>query len=75
MKRIAFVLFAIAMAVGIVAIRVPPSGQAGQGAAPIYLTEIPPGYRDLGLIAVSRLAAPNGAKLSAVDNSAMLRRA
>lgn len=65
MKRIAFGLVAIAMAAGVVAITAPASGQTGQAAAPIYLAEIPQGYRDLGLIAVSRLAAPNGAQLRA----------
>src|SRR5215469_14031322 len=65
MKRIAFVLVAFAIVTGVVAITAPASGQADREAAPIFLTEIPQGYRDLGLIAVSRLAAPNGAQLRA----------
>ena len=65
MKRIAFVLVAIAMVAGVVAITVPASEQADQEPAPIFLTEIPQDYRDLGLIAVSRLTAPNGAQLRA----------
>lgn len=65
MKRIALVLVAISMLAGVVAITAPASGQADQQAAPIFLTEILQGYRDLGLIGVSRLAAPNGAQLRA----------
>ena len=64
MKRIAFMLVAIAVA-SVVAVTAPASGQADQEAAPVFLTEIPQGYRDLGLIAVSRLTAPNGAQLRA----------
>lgn len=35
-------------------------GQTEKEAAPIFLTEMPTGYRDLSLIAVSRLTAGNG---------------
>jgi len=65
MKLIAFVLVAIAMAAGVLAITAPASGQADQKAAQSFLTEVPQAYRDLNLIAVSRLAAPNGAQLRA----------
>ena len=62
MKRITFLLIAVTVA-GIVTEMVPASGQAGQtngGATPIFLTEMPRGYRDLSLISVSRLTAGNG---------------
>lgn len=40
-------------------------GQAEKEAAPIFLNEMPAGYRDLSLIAVSRLTAGNGSQLRA----------
>jgi len=61
MKRNAAVglsaLAAIAFIVGITAIA---SEHGDEASVPIFLTEIPQGYRDFGLIAVSRLIAGNG---------------
>jgi Cytochrome P460 len=53
MKRITFLLVAIVALAGVVAYMTPASGQAGQEAAPIFVTEIPPGYRDWRLISVA----------------------
>jgi hypothetical protein len=36
---------------------------ADEASVPIFLTEIPQGYRDWKLIAVSRLTAPKGSQL------------
>jgi len=53
MKRITFLLVAVVALAGVVASMAPASGQAGQEAAPIFVTEIPPGYRDWRLISVA----------------------
>jgi len=56
MKYIAYVLVAVAMVAGIVAYTAPAPAQADGGAAPIFVTEIPPGYRDFRLISLSHEA-------------------
>ena len=53
MKRIAFVLVAVVALAGVVASMAPASGQADEEAAPIFVKEIPPGYRDWMLISVA----------------------
>ena len=60
MRRIVFALVAVATAAAAVAYMAPASGRADEEAAPIFLTEMPQGYRDLSLISVSRLTAGNG---------------
>lgn len=55
MKRIAFLLLAVATLAGIVASMARASGQADGEAAPIYGVKIPAGYRDWKLIAVDNL--------------------
>ena len=55
MKKIVFVLATVAAIAG-AAYMTPVYGQEN-GATPIFLTEIPPGYRDWRLISVSRLTA------------------
>ena len=42
MKRITLLLVAIAALAGVFAFRAPASGYAGQEAAPIFVTKIPP---------------------------------
>jgi Cytochrome P460 len=59
MKRIAFLLVAVATAAGIVAFTVHASGQADGEAAPIFGIKIPPGYRDWRLISVAHEAGNN----------------
>lgn len=54
MKRITFLLVAIATLVGVVASPSPASRHAAQEDAPIFVTKIPPGYRDWKLISVAR---------------------
>jgi hypothetical protein len=52
-KRIAFLLLALAM-VALVAVPTPPtSGQGGEGPSPVYGVTIPAGYRDWKLISVT----------------------
>ena len=53
MRQIAFLLVAVATLVGDVTFTVPRTGHAHQEAAPIFVTEIPPGYRDWRLISVA----------------------
>jgi len=53
MTWIAFLLAAVITVAGVVASRAPASGQAGGEAAPIFVTKIPPGYRDWALISVA----------------------
>jgi hypothetical protein len=55
MKRIAFLLVAVATLAGVVAFTAPASGHADEEAAPIYGVKIPAGYRDWKLIAVDQL--------------------
>jgi hypothetical protein len=53
MKQIAFLLVAIAALAGVVAITVPASLHADDAATPIFVTKIPPGYRDWKLVSVA----------------------
>jgi len=46
MKRIAFLLVAVALLAGIVAFTAHASGHPDDAAAPVFVTEIPQGYRD-----------------------------
>ena len=55
MKRIALLLVVVVMLAGIVAVTMPESLHA-DSAAPIFVTKIPPGYRDWRLISVSHEA-------------------
>jgi len=53
MRRIAFLLVAVATAASVIACMVPAFGQADENLAPVYLTKIPSGYRDWRLISVA----------------------
>jgi hypothetical protein len=65
MKRIAFLLIAVATVAGVVAFTAPASGRTGvsgnEEAAPIYRVTIPDGYRDWKTIAVAQLLVPGKA--------------
>ena len=56
MKRVAFLLVAVAAAAGVVVCMAHASGQADGEAAPIFGIKIPPGYRDWRLISVAHEA-------------------
>jgi cytochrome P460 len=62
MKRIAFLLIAVATVAGVVAFTAPASGHADEAASPIaspiYGVKIQAGYRDWKLIAVDQLLIP-----------------
>ena len=53
MTRIAFLLVAVVAVVGVVASMAPASGHADEKAAAIFVTNIPPGYRDWRLVSVA----------------------
>jgi hypothetical protein len=53
MKRIPFLLLAIATVAGVVAYTAPASGRADEKAAPLFGIKIFPGYRDWRLISVA----------------------
>jgi Cytochrome P460 len=56
MKRITLLLVAVVTLAGIVAFKVPTSLHADDSATPIFVTKIPPGYRDWRLISLSHEA-------------------
>jgi len=56
---------AAAIAAGVIASMPLTAGRADEEAAPIFLTEMPQGYRDFSLISVSRLTAGKGSQLCA----------
>jgi hypothetical protein len=53
MKRTVFALVAFAVVAGVVACIGPAYGQANREADPVWVTKIPPGYRDWRLISVA----------------------
>lgn len=53
MKRIAFLVVAVAMGAGVIALTAPASGQGSGEAVPIYGITIPPGYRDWQFVSVA----------------------
>jgi hypothetical protein len=53
MRRIVFVLVAVAALAGVVAYTGPASGQVNGDAAPIFGVKIPSGYRDWRLISAA----------------------
>lgn len=56
MKRITFLLVAVALLAGSVATMAPALGQADKSSAPIYLSKMPSGFRDWRLISVAHEA-------------------
>jgi Cytochrome P460 len=53
MKRITWLLVGVGIVAGIVAFTAPASLHADDSAAPIFVTKIPPGYRDWKLVSVA----------------------
>jgi len=53
MKRIGFLLLAVAMVAGVVASMAPAFGRGDGETAPLFLTKVPPGYRDWKLVSVA----------------------
>jgi len=61
MKRIGFLLLAVAILAGVVGYIARAYGQSGGESSPIYGVKIPAGYRDWKLIAVNQLLIPGKA--------------
>src|SRR5271167_3957818 len=55
MRRIAFLLVAVATVAGVVAVTAVASGRADEEVSPIYGVKVPDGYRDWKVIAVDHL--------------------
>jgi hypothetical protein len=72
MKRIAFLLIAIAVAC-LVAFTAPASGHADGEAAPIFGIKIPSGYRDWKLISVAHEAGNNNDIRAVLGNDAAIK--
>ena len=53
MRRITLLLIAAAVSVCVIALIAPARGRAAGEAVPIFLTQIPPGYRDWRLVSVA----------------------
>jgi hypothetical protein len=53
MRRSAFLLVAVATLASVIAYRFPAFGQSNENSDPVYLTKLPPGYRDWRLISVA----------------------
>ena len=58
MKRIFFLLVALAMTAGILAVTATASGHADEEAAPIYGVKLPDGYRDWKMISIAQVGVP-----------------
>ena len=56
LRRLAGLLFAIGAIAGVIVYLAPASGQADEGAAPVFVDKIPPGYRDWPVISVAHEA-------------------
>lgn len=54
MKRIPFLIFAVAILAGVVAFAASASRNTDNDTAPVFVKTIPPGYRDWRLISVAR---------------------
>ena len=55
MKRVTFFLVAVAMAAALASL-IPAFGQAGGQATPLFVTKMPPGYREWTVISVAHEA-------------------
>lgn len=56
MRWIAFLVVAVATVVGVDVLMSPASGQAGKQSAPVFVTQMPHGYRDWPVISVGHEA-------------------
>ena len=73
MKWMALSLVAAGVLAGIVASMVPASGQADKEAAPIFVTQMPPGYRDWKWISVAHEAGNLNSIGATLGNDVMIK--
>jgi hypothetical protein len=58
MRRIIYLVAAVAAAAGVAAYVIPAAGQADEDAAPIYGIKLPAAYRDWPMISIASIGAP-----------------
>jgi hypothetical protein len=73
MKKIAFLLGAVVILAGIIAFTAPASLHADDSGVPIFVTKIPPGYRDWRLISVSHEAGNLNSIGAVLGNDAAIK--
>src|SRR5271157_4297204 len=73
MKRIAFLLVAIASLAGVVVFTTTASGHSDEEASPIFGITIPPGYRDWMLISVAHEAGNNNDLRAILGNDVAIK--
>ena len=74
MRSIVLALVTVAGITGVVASMVPVYGEAARESGPVFVTDIPLGYRDWGLISLSHLTAGKLGQLrSQLGNDIVLR--
>ena len=73
MKRVTLLLVAAVVLAGIIAFTAPASLHADDSAAPIFVTKIPPGYRDWKLISVSHEAGNLNSIGAVLGNDAAIK--
>ena len=73
MKRISFLLFAVATVAGIVAFTARASEGADGEAAPIFGVKISPGYRDWRVISLVHEAGNNNDLRANLDNDVAIK--
>jgi hypothetical protein len=73
MKRIAFLLIAVAAVAGFVTFTTPASGHADGEAAPIFGIKLPSGYRDWRLISVAHEAGNNNDIRAVLGNDTAIK--
>jgi hypothetical protein len=73
LKRIAFLLIAVAAVAGFVAFTASTSGRADGEAAPTSAITIPPGYRDWKLISVAHEAGNNNGIRAVLGNDRAIK--
>ena len=73
MKRITFLLIAFATLAGVVAFSSPASRQTVEDATPIFVTKIPPGYRDWKVVSVAHEAGDLNDIRAVLGNDLMIK--
>jgi hypothetical protein len=73
MKRIGFLLVAVAVLAGVAVFSAPASGHADQATAPVFVTEIPSGFRDWRLVSVAHEAGNLNDLRAVLGNDAAIK--
>ena len=73
MRRIVFVLVAVAALTGLIASIGGDIGHAAQGATPVFVKDIPPGYRDWRVVSVAHEAGELNDILAVLGNDIAIK--